>query len=159
MLLRIGMNIWSDDAMPTALLVAYAGFWKGGRGGGQEIWEEQRSESEIVPSKISSIFCSKLGKEQKRKRKKSSSLIFSPIFRPKLGEEQKQKKNKKRSSLKLSAIFCPKLDEEQKKKSSPQFPPILSPNVGESLEETHRTYPLCDQTLCPTSKGGGACLN
>ena len=47
--------------------VAYAGFWKGG--GGQElqkIRKEQRSESEIVSSK------------------------FSPIFRPKLGEEQKK---------------------------------------------------------------------
>ena len=48
--------------------VAYAGFWKGGGGGGQKvqkIWEELRSEFEIV------------------------TLKFRPIFRPKSGEEQK----------------------------------------------------------------------
>ena len=55
-----------------------AGFWKGEV---QKIWEEQRSESEIV------------------------LLKFSPIFSPKSGEEQKKKK--KRSSLKFSPIFCP----------------------------------------------------
>ena len=27
--------------------------------------------------------------------------------------------------------------------------------LAQSLEETHRTCPLCDQTLCPTCKGGG----
>ena len=26
---------------------------------------------------------------------------------------------------------------------------------AQSPEETHRTYPLCDQTLCPTCIGGG----
>ena len=44
----------------------------------QKIWDEQRSESEIVPPKISPIFRPKLGEEQK----KSSSLKFSPVFRP-----------------------------------------------------------------------------
>ena len=29
---------------------------------------------------------------------------------------------------------------------------------AQSLEETHKTYPLCDHTLCPTFKGG-PCLN
>ena len=85
-------------------------------------------------------------------KKKRSSLNFSPIFRPKLGEEQKQT----RSLLKFSPIFCPKVGEEQKKtRSSLKFPPILSPNEGASLEETQRTYSLCDQTLCLTCKGGG----
>ena len=27
--------------------------------------------------------------------------------------------------------------------------------MGASLKETHRTYPLCDQTLCPTCKEEG----
>ena len=39
------------------------------------------------------------------------SLQFSPIFRPKFGEDQK----KKRSSLKFSLIFRPKLGEDQTK--------------------------------------------
>ena len=50
--------------------------------GGQElqkIWEEQRSESEIVPPKFSPIFCPKLGEEQKKK----SSLKFPSISSPK----------------------------------------------------------------------------
>ena len=52
------------------------------RGGGQELqknFEEQRSESEIVPPKISPIFCPKLGEEQKK--------VFTQIwsdFLPKL---------------------------------------------------------------------------
>ena len=52
----------------------------------QKIWEEQRSESEIVPLKFSPIFRPKSGEEQKKR----SSLKFSPIFRPNTGEEQKQ---------------------------------------------------------------------
>ena len=57
----------------------------------QKIWEEQRSESEVVPFKFSLIFRPNLGEEQKKKR---SSLKFCPIFRPNLGEEQKKKKKK-----------------------------------------------------------------
>ena len=85
-------------------------FEKGGGQKFQKIWEEQRSESEIVPLKFSPIFRQKLGGEQKKR----SSLKFSPIFRRKLGGEQKTK-NKKRSSLNFSQIFCPKSGEEQKK--------------------------------------------
>ena len=61
------------------------------KGGGQKlqkIWEEQRSESEIVPPKRNPVFCPKLGEEHKKKR---SSLKFGPVFRPKLVEEQKRK--------------------------------------------------------------------
>ena len=68
--------------------VAYAGFWKGGGQKFQKIWEEQRSESEVVPLKFSLIFRPNLGEEHKNKR---SSLKFRPIFRPNLGEEQKIK--------------------------------------------------------------------
>ena len=46
-----------------------------------------------------------------------------------------------------------------KKRSSLKFPPILSPNVGASLEETNRTYPLCDQTFMPNIQRRGACFN
>ena len=42
------------------------------------------------------------------------ALQISPIFCPKLDEEQK----KARSLLKFKPIFCPKLGEEQKKRSS-----------------------------------------
>ena len=58
----------------------------------QKIWEEQRSESEVVPLKFSLIFRPNLGEEHKKRR---SSLKFRPIFRPNLGEEQKKKKKKK----------------------------------------------------------------
>ena len=66
----------------------------------QKIWEEQRSESEVVPLKFSLIFRPNLGEERKKKR---SSLKFRPIFRPSLGEEQK----KKRSLLKVRPVFHP----------------------------------------------------
>ena len=59
---------------------------------------------------------------------------------------------------KINSIFCPKLGEGQKKRSSLKFSPVFCPNVGASLKETHKTYPLCNQTLCPTCKGG-PCLN
>ena len=36
----------------------------------QKIWEEQRSESEVVPLKFSLIFRPNLGEEQKKKKKK-----------------------------------------------------------------------------------------
>ena len=75
---------WKDW---EALAVAYAGFWKGG--GGQEllkIWEEQKSELEIVPPKISLSFCSKLAEEQKKR----SSLKFSPNICRNLGAGLKQ---------------------------------------------------------------------
>ena len=49
-------------------------------------------------------------------------------------------------STEISPIFCPKLGEEQKKRSSLKFRSVFRPNVGASLEETQRTYPLCDQT-------------
>ena len=49
--------------------VAYAGFWKGGGQKLQKIWEEQRSESEVVPLKFSLIFRPNLGEEQKKKKK------------------------------------------------------------------------------------------
>ena len=43
-------------------------------------FEENRSESEIVPLKFSPILRPKLGEEQKKKR---SSVKFSPILSPK----------------------------------------------------------------------------
>ena len=48
---------------------------------------------------------------------------FSPIFSPKLGEDQKKK-----SSLKISPIF-PKVGEDQKKRSSQNFSPIFPQNL------------------------------
>ena len=56
--------------------VAYAGFWKGEGQKLQKIWGEQRSESEIVPSKMSPIFRPKLGEEQKKKGLHSNLVRF-----------------------------------------------------------------------------------
>ena len=54
------------------------------REGGQKIWEEQSSELEIVPLKFSPIFRPKLGEEQNKKRssikkKRSSSFVWSNL--------------------------------------------------------------------------------
>ena len=56
-------------------------------------------------------------REDQKKEKKRSSLKFSAVFGPKLGEDQKQKQKKtKRSPLKFSLVLGPKLGEDQKKK-------------------------------------------
>ena len=55
--------------------VAYTGFWKGGGQEFQKIWEEQRSESKIVPLKFSRIFRPKLGEEQKKKKGLHSNSV------------------------------------------------------------------------------------
>ena len=44
---------------------------------------------------------------------------------------------------------------KEKKRSLLKIIPIFRPNVGASLKETHKTYPLCDQTLFPICKRGG----
>ena len=69
------------DSNGLLLAVAYAGFWKGGGQKFQKIWEEQRSESEVVPFKFSLIFRPNLGEEQKKKKKKvftQGPSSFSP---------------------------------------------------------------------------------
>ena len=79
----------------------------GGRG--PETSENLRgSEFEIVTLKFRPIFRPKSGEEQTNKKR--SSLKFRPISRPKSGEEQK-----KRSSLKLRPIFCPKSGDSEPK--------------------------------------------
>ena len=61
------------------LAVAYAGFWKRGRGGKlQKIWEEHRSEFDIVILKFRPIFRPKSGEEQKKKVFTQISFHFSP---------------------------------------------------------------------------------
>ena len=124
--------------------VMYAGFWKRGGQKFQKIWEEQRSESEVVPLKFSLIFRPNLGEEHKKKR---SSLKFRPIFRPNLGEEQKKKK--KRSLLKVRPVFHP---------NSLKFP-------AKSLKAWCPTYKggghasilltlLCNFAILATQRGG-----
>ena len=100
------------------------------RGGGQnfqKIWQEQRSETEIVPPKFSQNIRPKSGEEQKKGLHSNLVQIFA---------QNQVKSKKKRSSLKFSPNFRPKLGEEQKKKG-------LHSNLGrffnQSLEETHRT--------------------
>ena len=70
------------------------------------------------------------------------SLQFSPIFCPKLGEDQK-----KRSSLKISPIFCSKLCENQKKK-------VFTQNLLDFFWCQPQTnvfpYHLCAQSFCST---------
>ena len=58
------------------------------------------------------------------------------------------------SSHKFSLIFCSKLGEEQKKSSSLKFSPIICLKLRAGLKQTYKTYPLCDQSFCPTYKGG-----
>ena len=114
--------------------------------------------------KFSASFRRKLG--EKQKKIKRSSLKFSPISRRKLGEEQQKNK---RFSLKFSPIFKKKVFTQiqsnfQKKRSSLKFSPIFKKKglhsnsvrfQPVSVHEMHRTCLLCDETSCPTCKGGG----
>ena len=75
------------------------------------------------------------------KTKRNVSLLrFSPIFGPKLGEDQK-----KRSSLRFSSGFGPKLGEDQKlkKRFSLRFSPVFGPKLGEDLKQKSSV------TFCP----------
>ena len=113
--------------------------------GGPKIWEEQRSESEVVLLKFSLIFRPNLGEEHKKKR---SSLKFRPIFRPNLSEEQKKKK-KKVFTQGLSR-FSPKLTQ-----ISSQKPESLMPNLQRGmpcLNFAHFTVQFCN----PSDPKGGA---
>ena len=67
--------------------VAYAGFRKGGGDGGAENLRTTNTRMKISPPRISRVFRSKSGENQKKR----SSLKFSPIFGPKLGAGQKQR--------------------------------------------------------------------
>ena len=69
-------------------------------------------------------------------KRKNFPLIFSPVFGPKLGEDQE----KKRSSLRFNPVFGPKLGEDQKKGLHPDLVRFYT------------------QTFCPSYKGG-ACRN
>ena len=63
---------------------------------------------------------------------------------------QNQVKSKKKKSLHSNLIqFFAKIRCRAKKRSSINLVRFLA----QSLEETHRTCPLCDQTLSPTCKG------
>ena len=84
------------------------------------------------------------------KTKKKSSLKFSLIFCPKLGEDYK----KKRSSLKFSPIFRLKLGENQKKKKK-VFTRIYSSFL--SAGQKQRSLPtICMlKAFAQLTKGGG----
>ena len=73
--------------------VAYVGFWKGGGQKLQKIWDEHRSEIEIITLKFRSIFRPKSGEVQKKKRSN-----FAPFF------AQNQVKSKKKG---LHSNFVP----------------------------------------------------
>ena len=109
----------------------------------QKIWEEQRSESEVVPLKFSLIFRPNLGEEHKKKR---SSLKFRPIFRPNLGEEQKKKKG----LYSRSVPFSPELTQ-----ISSQKPESLMPNLqrGGGHASILLTL-LCNFAILATQRGG-----
>ena len=74
--------------LPTPSPVAYAGFLKGGAGN-LKIMKTKATTQNLFG------FWSKIRKfgEDKKKRKRSL-LKFSPVFGPKLGENQKKKENK-----------------------------------------------------------------
>ena len=77
--------------------VAYAGFWKGG---GQKIWEEQRSEFEIVMLKFRPMF--RQNQVNSKNKKKGLHSNFVPFF------AQNQVKSKKKGLHSKSADFEPK---------------------------------------------------
>ena len=101
--------------------VAYAGFWKGGGGGGggggrnQKIWEEHRSEFEIV------------------------TLKFRPIFRPKSGEEQKNKNKKKIFTQKFFPFFA-----QYQVISSLKPDALLAKGRGACLNFAHFSMQFCN---------------
>ena len=67
----------------------------------------------------------------KKTKSKISPLRISPVFGPKLGEDQQS------SSLKFSSVFGPKLGEDQKiknKRSSPRFCPFVYSNFLPKLQ-------------------------
>ena len=90
------------------------------------------------PPRISPFAYAKSGEDKQTKKK--ASLKSSPVFGPKLGEDQKI--NKKRSSLKFSPVFGLNLGEGHKKDLRPPF--------------------LCSNLLPKLQRGGGgggACCN
>ena len=98
----------------------------------QKIWEEHRSEFEIVTLKFRSNFRPKSGEEQKKKIFTQISSQFSPKIK-----WRAKKKEKKRFSLKFCPNFCPKSGEEQKKRSSLKFRPNFRPKSDE--EQKNKT--------------------
>ena len=57
-------------------------------------------------------------------------------------------------SPKISPIFCPKLGEDQnkKKRSSLKFSPIFLPKIWSRPKTKVFAYHLCAQNFCPTYK-------
>ena len=92
-------------------------------------------------------------KQQIKKQGFETSQRKKKTERRYIGEEQK----KKGLHSNLVRFFAQNQvkSKKEKKRSSLKIIPIFRPNVGASLKETHKTYPLCDQTLCPTCKRGG----
>ena len=80
-----------------------------------------KNKRKISPLRISLFSCQKLGEYQKEKKKRRrSSLKFSPVFGPKLGGDQKKKK--KRSSLRFCPLVCSNfLPELQRRGAMPEF--------------------------------------
>ena len=78
-------------------------------------------------------------------------------------------------ALQISPIFCPKLDEEQKKRSSLKYKPIFRPKLGEEQKKglhsklgrdcSSGQKQMSSPTICvlqasaQLSKGGGAFRN
>ena len=79
-------------------------------------------------------------------------LRISPFSCPKSGKDQ----NKKRSSLKFSPVFGPKLGDHQKKKSSLKFSPILAQNWVKAQKNGLRPPFLCSNLL-PKLQNGWPC--
>ena len=124
----------------TMLAVAYAGFWKGGGQKFQKIWEEQRSESEVVPLKFSLIFRPNLGEEQKKKVCTQIPSHFSAKFRWRA---------KKKVFTQGPSRFSPELTQ-----ISSQKPESLMPNLqrgGPRLNFAHFTMQFCN----PSDPRGG----
>ena len=88
-------------------------------------------------------------------RMKNFPPRISPFAYPKSGED---KQTKKRSSLKCSPVFGPKLGEDQKinkKRSSLKFSPVFGLNLGEGQKKGLRPPFLCSNLLPKLQRGGG----
>ena len=140
---KIILNVFSSPAFIFGVFcsVAYAGFWKGEAETSEnlrraKVWIRNcsaQNQSDFLPKNS--------WRAKINKKKVLTHICFH--FSPKISWRAK-----KRSSLKFGPVFCPRLGVEQKNKKG--FHSNLVRLLAQSREQTHGTYLLCDQTLRPT---------
>ena len=128
----------------------YAGFWKGGSRT-SENWKRImriRNQSHFwIFTQIWSDFLPEIRWRAKKKGLHSNLVRFFA--------RNQVKSKKKGLHSNLVRFFARNQVKSKKKRSSPKFGPIFCPNSGAGLKQTYKIYPLCNQSVCPTCKGGG----